>query len=960
MRKITLLFILILFSFLNLMAQYQPQKALKNNFQEEAKKAWKMNRAKAESLAVKNNMPIKKEFSNGRIIELQGIENGIPVYNETDNINAAATVSSNKVWKDNFGGYSLSGKGVTLGEWDGGSIRLTHREISGRALQKDTNPIAMSSHSTHVAGTMISTGIDANAKGMSSEAKLNAYDWNNAESEMVAEAQAGLKTSNHSYGQVVGWSSNYRGDGKWAWFGDTSVSKTEDYKFGLYTGGSAQWDLIAFQNPYYLPCKSAGNNRGEGASSGTEHWILSYGTWVLSTVSHEKDGGTDGYDGLEYRALAKNVLTVGAVNPIANSYSKPSDVVMSTFSDWGPTDDGRIKPDICADGVNVYSLTSTADNAYTTMSGTSMATPNTTGSLGLIIEHQNNLHPDTALYAATIKGLVIHTADEAGINPGPDYSFGWGLLNTYKAVQLMSLNAQITGSPLIKEYTINQNSTVEYNVTSNGNEPLKVTICWTDWPGNPPLAGLNPPDIMLVNDLDLRVIGPNGTYMPWVLDPANPSKAATTGDNIRDNVEQVLINAPAAGTYTIRVSYKGSLYLDKQNFSMIVSGITLPKPEVPELNFPLNGSVEQEYDMMFKWNRSAKSTSYQIQVATDSLFTNIVAKDSLIGGVQKTIVNLPTLKFLFWRVRGVNNSFSGDWSTVWKFKSKIGQPSVPALAFPSNGATGVALKNVTLKWLAATNAVNYNLKVNAGIIPFVTAANLTDTSYTVTSQMTDGKKYTWAVNAVNTSGTSVYSSSWSFTTLLLAPDSLVAVNAGTKKVNLTWADKSASEVTYYVARKKNSDSKYSLIDSLASNSTSYTDSTVDVNTTYLYKVYCANSIAKSDSSNEASVKTLTSVNQVTSYLPKEYTLMQNYPNPFNPNTVIKYALPFNSEVKLTVYNILGKVVKELVSRSQAAGFHEVNFDGSAISSGVYFYRITAKSSDGSKEFRDVKKLILMK
>lgn len=960
MKKIALLFLILMFSFLNLNAQFKPQQKGGSYQAEELKKTWKINRAKAESLAVKLNMPIRQEFNDGRIIELQGIENGIPVYNETDNINAAATVSTNKVWKDNIGGYSLSGKGVTLGEWDGGAIRTTHQEITTRATQKESNPAAMSAHSTHVAGTMISAGIDPNAKGMSSAAKLNAYDWNSAESEMVTESNLGLKTSNHSYGQVTGWASNYRNDGKWAWFGDTSVSKTEDYKFGLYTGGSAQWDLILFQHPYYLPCKSAGNNRGEGASSGTEHWILSNGSWVLSTMNHEKDGGADGYDGLEYRSVCKNVLTVGAVSAIPNGYTKPSDVVMSSFSDWGPTDDGRIKPDVCADGVSVYSLNSTADNAYTTMSGTSMATPNTTGSVGILLEHQNNLHLDTAIYAATMKAIILQTADEAGANPGPDYSYGWGLLNTYKAVKLMSLNAELAGSPLIKEYTLNQGATIEYKVTSNGKEPLKVTICWTDWPGNPPLPSLNPPDLMLVNDLDLRVIGPNGTYMPWVLDPANPSKAATTGDNYRDNVEQVLISAPTAGTYTIRVSHKGTLYQDKQNFSMVVSGITLTKPEAPVLSFPYNGSVDQEYDMKFRWNRSAKATSFQLQVSTDSLFTTLTVNDSLIDGVFNTSVNLPSLKNLYWRVRGLNNSYAGDWSSVWKFKAKIGQPAVPALASPANGATGVQLKNVTLKWLAAANAATYNLKVNAGIVPFVTASNLTDTSYVITSQMTDGKKYSWAVNAVNTSGTSVYSGSWSFVTLLLAPDSLKAVNAGAKKVNLTWADKSASEATYYITRKKSSESKYALIDSVASNSTAYTDSTVELNTTYLYKVYCTNSIAKSDSSNEASVKTLTAVSQTASHLPKEYALMQNYPNPFNPNTTIKYALPFTSEVKLTVYNILGKVVRELVGKNQTAGYHEVNFDGSSVSSGVYFYRITAKSADGSKEFRDVKKLILMK
>ena len=808
---------------------------------------------------------------------------------------------------------------------------------------------------------MIAFGVDPSAKGMSSEAKLNAYEWTSDLDEMKNEALNGLKASNHSYGTILGWAENYRNDGKWAWFGDTTISKTEDYSFGLYVKTSADWDLALFNNPYYLVCKSAGNNRGEGPAPGTVHWQrLSNNTFVLSSTTHEKDGGTDGYDGLESKAVSKNVITVAAVNGIANGYTKPSDVVMSSFSDWGPTDDGRIKPDISADGMNLYSTTSTADNAYVKMSGTSMATPNTTGSIGLILEHQNNLHPDTALFAATIKALVIHTANEAGANPGPDYSFGWGLLNTLGAVNLMTLNAQLPGNQLIKELTLNQNEKYEYQVTTNGKEPLKVTICWTDWPGNPPIKSLNPTDLMLVNDLDLRIIGPNGTYMPWVLDPASPSKAAITADNFRDNVEQVLISAPVAGTYTIRVTHKATLFLEKQKFSMIISGITLPDPEAPGLSSPSNGVIDQSSDMKFIWKLSPKSTQYQIQIALDSLFTSIFADVASVDGVISYATNLPGLSNIYWRVRGVNNHSTSPWSNVWKFKTKVSIPIAPVLLDPANGAVRVPVKDFSIKWTVVPYATNYNLKVNAGPFAAINATNLTDTFYKVTNALADGKKHTWSVSAANSSGASAYSASWSFTTILLAPDSLKAVNIAPKKVSLSWVDRSANEQTYYILRKKSTDIAYTPIDSIASNSTSYTDSTVEANINYVYKVYCINSISSSDSSNEVSIKPVTSVSSSNSVVPQEYSLSQNFPNPFNPKTTIKYALPFESEVKLTVFNLLGEVVKELVNRVQNPGFHEVDFDASSISSGVYFYVISARSLTNSKEFREVKKLILMK
>ena len=98
--------------------------------------------------------------------------------------------------------------------------------------------------------------------------------------------------------------------------------------------------------------------------------------------------------------------------------------------------------------------------------------------------------------------------------------------------------------------------------------------------------------------------------------------------------------------------------------------------------------------------------------------------------------------------------------------------------------------------------------------------------------------------------------------------------------------------------------------------------------------------------------------------PKEFSLSQNYPNPFNPNTVIKYSVPFESNVKIVIYNLTGEVVKTLVNATEAAGTHEANFNTNAsglhLSSGIYFYSMEAVSIDGSQNFRQTKKMILMK
>ncbi|MDP2365612.1 MAG: T9SS type A sorting domain-containing protein [Ignavibacteria bacterium] len=95
-------------------------------------------------------------------------------------------------------------------------------------------------------------------------------------------------------------------------------------------------------------------------------------------------------------------------------------------------------------------------------------------------------------------------------------------------------------------------------------------------------------------------------------------------------------------------------------------------------------------------------------------------------------------------------------------------------------------------------------------------------------------------------------------------------------------------------------------------------------------------------------------------IPISYGISQNFPNPFNPSTTIKYTLPFESDVKIIIYNAVNEVVKEVVNKSQQAGYHQANFNGSHLASGIYFYSIVASSTDGSHNYKQIKKMILMK
>ena len=506
------------------------------------------NRGRALRLARERGWPIAETLPGGGAYALQGIFGGMPQYYGTCNEDAAVSTGTDLVH-----GAIGGGAGFTIGIWDGGKVRTTHQELTGRATWYDGS-VNLSDHSTHVAGTLIASGVRAAATGMAWAADLDAHEWTDDEGEMAAAAAAGLTISNHSYSFLRGWYENtgFFNPG-WYWYGDSTVSETEDYRFGFYDDLSVSLDDLANAAPDYLVVVAAANDRNDNVPApGTEHYYYHYGEgkWKLSTKVRDADGGILGWDCLPNgKQTAKNALVVGAVEDVA-AYTGPGDVVMTDFSSWGPTDDGRIKPDLVGNGWELYSCVSDADTSYFGgASGTSMASPNVCGSLALVQDYWMDQHAGVSMRAATLKALAINTTREAGPADGPDYMFGWGLLDASAAYDLAAAEVA-AGDGLIDELTLADGSELEYAYFCDGTAPeLRVTICWSDPSGTPPAPAVDPGDIMLVNDLDLRVTGGDAQHEPWRLDPAAPGVAATRGDNFRDNVEQVLVDTPAAGIY---------------------------------------------------------------------------------------------------------------------------------------------------------------------------------------------------------------------------------------------------------------------------------------------------------------------------------------------------------------------------------------------------------------------------
>ncbi|MBD2179519.1 S8 family serine peptidase [Planktothrix sp. FACHB-1355] len=501
-----------------------------------------------------------------------------------DNVNAADTTNADQLWSGGGLGLNLNGTGVTVGIWDGGRVRNTHQEFGSRVTFGDSAS-SFEDHATHVAGTIGATGVNPSAHGMADRVNIRSYDWNDDYAEMNAAASQ-IDLSNHSYGSLSGWDLYNWGSGNEdTWFGDRSLSATEDPNFGKYSTTARDLDQVLYNNPNLLSIWAAGNDRDDVyrnyKGNNTYVTYLSNaiggpGWYRVSTTKYaappgDGNGGT-GYDSLTPAQVAKNTLVVGAIDDITADPYNNSNVKMAYFSNWGPTDDGRVRPDVVGNGVNLFSSVATSDTAYATYSGTSMATPNVTGTAALLYQHYKNLYGGASPKSATMKGLLIHTAFDSG-NVGPDYTYGWGVVDGAAAAKFLTNAKSANQTDLLFEQTYTGTART-LNVNSNGSSPLKATIVWTDPAGPLQNNNLDDPTSVLVNDLDLWITGPNGiTYRPWTLDPANPSASAVrTAANHRDNTEQVLIDAPIAGNYTINIGHTGSSFT--QNYSLLIGGVT--------------------------------------------------------------------------------------------------------------------------------------------------------------------------------------------------------------------------------------------------------------------------------------------------------------------------------------------------------------------------------------------------
>ncbi|MBI3720348.1 MAG: S8 family serine peptidase [Sphingobacteriales bacterium] len=382
---------------------------------------------------------------------------------------------------------------------------------------------------------------------------------------------------------------------------------------------------------------------------------------------------------------AKNILSV------ANGIGNRQLVTPGTKSSRGPVNDGRIKPEITAAGNDVR--TTAPVNTYTRAFGTSFASPAVVGVSTLLVERYKQLNGNVNPKGSLLKALLCNSADDLG-NPGPDYTYGFGWMNAKKAVEDME-----AGQYLFGNVTTSQTNTHNITVPANASK-LKVMLYWNDPAANPAAA------TSLVNDLDLTVSDGSTTYQPWVLDP---SPGGVTNNAVRNadhlnNIEQVTIDNPAAGTYTVNVN-GFAIPQGPQEYVMTYDVIT----NGIELEYPNGGEkfLTDSTETIF-WNASDGGTDqftleYSINNgSTWNVISNTIpATDNLY---RWTYTGLTPTDQALMRISRNNTALTDQSNNKFTI-----------LGLPTNfGITKMCDGYVRLSWTAVASATDYEVFKKSG------------------------------------------------------------------------------------------------------------------------------------------------------------------------------------------------------------------------------------------------------
>ncbi|GAA4322397.1 S8 family serine peptidase [Flaviaesturariibacter amylovorans] len=558
------------------------------------------------------------------------------------------------------GGRALDGSGVVLGIGDDADVQ-TIGDFNGRLINHATH--FNSNHGIHVTGTAAGAGhVNELYKGMAPGATIvSAMTSGILTNAATYHADYGMVLTNNSYGNII-----------------------ECEYMGLYDLYSAAMDQQAIELPELLHIFAAGN-------SGTLD-CAPYGQGFHTVLG--------GYQS------AKNVVTVGATSDSG---------LIASFSSRGPVRDGRLKPEIVAQGRAVVS--NNLNNTYVSSQGTSMAAPTVTGGLALLYQRYKQLNGGSNPKGALMKALLCNGATDRG-TAGPDFQYGHGWMNLLRSVEMLEGGRYASGSST-------QGGTISHTVAVPANTAqLKVLLYWHD-PAASPLAAKT-----LVNDLDLEVVDlSNNTVLPFRLDTANAALGAPafTAADHQNNMEQVLIDAPPAGNYTIRV--KGTTIA--QNGSQPYFLVWDPVPVSLQLMNPAGGEGWVPGDVMvLHWDAWGEATStYALDYSIDGGNNWLPIASALEAGRRQYTWTVPSVATGQARVR-VRQEATTLISTSADF-TILGAPTA-TLAATADQCEGY----INLSWTTVANATDYEVMLlRSG--RQVSMATTTSTSYVLKGLATD-------------------------------------------------------------------------------------------------------------------------------------------------------------------------------------------------------------------------------
>ncbi len=269
-------------------------------------------------------------------------------------------------------------------------------------------------------------------------------------------------------------------------------------------------------------------------------------------------------------------------------------------------------------------------------------------------------------------------------------------------------------------------------------------------------------------------------------------------------------------------------------------------PSAPVLSSPGNGALNQPISPTLQWNAAGGATSYHVQLASDSLFSSIVLDDSTVAGTSRQAGPLSSNSTYFWRVSAKNSGGTSAYSSVWNFTTGIAPPPAPTLLSPVSGSTNQPT-TLTLSWNSSATAASYRLQVATDSL--FTALVLDDSTVTTTSRqvgpLSNSTLYYWRVSAKNTGGSSGFSSTWNFTTIVTVPPAPVLTSplngAGCQPttISLTWTA-SAGAASYHVQLATDSLFASVILDDSTIASTTRQVTSLSSSTAYYWRVSAKN------------------------------------------------------------------------------------------------------------------------